>query len=40
MKGAIIYFLGTGNTTYVAEQFKKHFEGYNIQCDLIDVKKK
>lgn len=40
MKGAIIYFSGTGNTRYVAEQFKKHFEGYNIQCDLIDIRNK
>lgn len=40
MKGAIVYFSGTGNTEFVAKNFKKEFEKRNIECILIDVSKK
>jgi ferredoxin len=40
MKGAIIYFSGTGNTEFAARQFKMEFEKYNNECLLIDIRKK
>ncbi|WP_138206974.1 EFR1 family ferrodoxin [Haloimpatiens lingqiaonensis] len=39
MRGAIIYFSGTGNTRYVSEMFKKEFYKNNIECELIDIVK-
>lgn len=35
MKGAIIYFSGTGNTEFVAKLFKKAFEEKGYEMDLI-----
>ncbi|WP_027307795.1 EFR1 family ferrodoxin [Caloramator sp. ALD01] len=39
MKGAIIYFSGTGNTEFVAKLFKKAFEEKGYEMDLIEVTK-
>lgn len=40
MKGAIIYFSGTGNTEFVADQFKRKFKDKDIECTMIDVCRK
>lgn len=40
MKGAIIYFSGTGNTEFVAKLFRNEFRGHNIECSMIDISKK
>ncbi|GAA0732250.1 EFR1 family ferrodoxin [Clostridium oceanicum] len=37
MKGALIYFSGTGNTKYVIKKFNEEFKNKNINCDLIDI---
>lgn len=37
MKGALIYFSGTGNTEYVIERFKKEFESRGVECDLVNT---
>ncbi|EOC99389.1 EFR1 family ferrodoxin [Caldisalinibacter kiritimatiensis] len=37
MKGAIIYFSGTGNTEYVSKLFKEEFKKQSIEIKLIDV---
>ncbi|KHD38757.1 (4Fe-4S)-binding protein [Clostridium acetobutylicum] len=39
MKGAAIYFSGTGNTKYVVELLVKEFQEKNIQCEMIDILK-
>ncbi|WP_373898185.1 EFR1 family ferrodoxin [Haloimpatiens sp. FM7315] len=39
MKGGIIYFSGTGNTKYVASEFKKALNKNDVNCDLIDIVK-
>lgn len=40
MQGAIVYFSGTGNTEFVAKNFKDEFQNRNIECVLIDISKK
>lgn len=40
MRGAIIYFSGTGNTEFVAKQLKRSLEERNDKCSLIDIAKK
>lgn len=40
MRGAILYFSGTGNTEFVAKLFKEEFKNNNIECSLVDVGKK
>lgn len=40
MRGAIIYFSGTGNTEYVAKLFKNKFGENGIDCSLVDITKK
>lgn len=40
LKGAIIYFSGTGNTEYVAKKIKEEFERNSIEMLLIDISKK
>lgn len=37
MKGALIYFSGTGNTEYVMKQFQKKLENKGIESELIDT---
>ncbi|MCR3759468.1 EFR1 family ferrodoxin [Clostridium felsineum] len=39
MKGAIIYFSGTGNTLNVVNLVVKEFGEKNIECDKIDISK-
>ena len=40
MKCAIVYFSGTGNTEFVARQFKQQFEKRAVECTLIDTSRK
>lgn len=40
MKGAVIYFSGTGNTEYVAKLFSKEFADRGHEITLIDASKK
>lgn len=40
MRGAILYFSGTGNTEFVAKQFKRQFEEREIECSIFDISKK
>lgn len=40
MKGAVIYFSGTGNTEYIAVNIKKELEARNMICSMFDVRKK
>lgn len=40
MKGAVIFFSGTGNTEYVSDIFKKEFKKRDVECVLIDTRKK
>lgn len=40
LRGAIIYFSGTGNTEYVAKRIKEEFKTNFIETALIDVSKK
>lgn len=40
MKGAAIYFSGTGNTEFIIKLFKEELKRNEIACTLIDVSKK
>lgn len=40
MKGAVIFFSGTGNTQYVSEVFIREFKKRDIESILIDTRKK
>lgn len=40
MKGAVIYYTGTGNTEYVAANIKKEFGKRDVECSLFDVRRK
>ncbi|WMJ79497.1 EFR1 family ferrodoxin [Clostridium sp. MB40-C1] len=37
MKGALIYFSGTGNTEYVIKKFKEEFADRGVESDLINT---
>lgn len=37
LKGALIYFSGTGNTEYIMKQFQKKLENKGIDSELIDT---
>ncbi|MGY0374521.1 EFR1 family ferrodoxin [Clostridium sp. JNZ J1-5] len=39
MKGAIVYFSGTGNTEFIAREFQRNFKDNRIDCDMIDITK-
>lgn len=39
MKGAFVYFSGTGNTEYVIKQLIKEFQEKNIDCKTVDITK-
>lgn len=39
MKGAFVYFSGTGNTEYVIKQLIKEFQEKNIDCKIVDITK-
>jgi ferredoxin/flavodoxin len=40
VRGAIIYFSGTGNTEFAAKIFKEKFQEKDIECSMIDISKK
>jgi ferredoxin len=40
MRGAIVYFSGTGNTEFVAKLFKNKFSEKGIDCGLFEISKK
>ena len=37
MNYGIVYFSGTGNTKFVAEQFKKHLKTKGHKATLVDI---
>jgi ferredoxin len=39
MRGVLYYFSGTGNTKWVADRFKKTFEFYGSEIELLNIEK-